>query len=721
MALSAPGARGAHRSCRSTVSAVRHEGGGERPSQAGQMVTPSIAELSSVRTNILCTVEGCAKVLPNSPALRMHLVKSHGLKEGLVNATLGKDGGASRKRYCCPVEGCPRGSDRPFSQFSLVKQHFMKMHVEKKHRCTKCGNCYSTEGDLKRHSNDCGKVYRCDCGCPYASRAALLSHSYRTGHEVPVELRCLPVKKRKMEGSPSGSHIAPRKENYSMNVEKDCCEKTVSGDELRSSDLGRWNQTSSLTKNLHKLLLPKPDFALINIPMMQFAQVPVLFALPENRIPQPTVTGPNHHGSLAFGVQLFPQPMGTVPAVLGMKTKDAGDITSSKSDLHSLSFNLQVSVEGSAPNSSFTCDVGPRSRSTTGNSQMGMFVFEGLWPTSSSELSVSSSSHTDIGISTPVLLPIGVNSQTFFSESKTVCSTAVQTDASCHWYFSSCSVSRETKTDVSVGVSEGETEMDTFLGKDFLSVSTQTSFEEKLLEPVPVEDVPSNSGLNCSKSLEMMGFRAQNGGIHPSLLADSEAQSMTVFSELENILCENVAGSALETHSILPDAPVSSDAGRNTAIEFDIEEFFSCATIQTHTDTNDLCPLILDIPLESLNTETQTDGLFPESPSQTLSSKAHSDPLGLETFDTQTQTDLNFLLDINNHSSLFLKETGFSVSTETFDSETQTDAALSSQPRAPVSPFHLSNTHMQTAASSADGPPAPLDCPHQLHCFLTSS
>lgn len=71
----------------------------------------------------------------------------------------------------------------------FIFQHFMKMHAEKKHKCSKCDNGYSTEWDLRRHIEDCGKTYRCTCGCPYASRAALLSHIYRTGHEVPTEHR----------------------------------------------------------------------------------------------------------------------------------------------------------------------------------------------------------------------------------------------------------------------------------------------------------------------------------------------------------------------------------------------------------------------------------------------------------------------------------------------------------------------------------------------------
>lgn len=47
---------------------------------AGELVRPSVTELSQVRTNILCTVPGCGKVLPNSPALNMHLSKAHPLQ-----------------------------------------------------------------------------------------------------------------------------------------------------------------------------------------------------------------------------------------------------------------------------------------------------------------------------------------------------------------------------------------------------------------------------------------------------------------------------------------------------------------------------------------------------------------------------------------------------------------------------------------------------------------
>lgn len=70
----------------------RLRGSRPRPAAAGQpaagaaapareLIQPSVSELSrAVRTNILCTVRGCGKILPNSPALNMHLVKSHRLQ-----------------------------------------------------------------------------------------------------------------------------------------------------------------------------------------------------------------------------------------------------------------------------------------------------------------------------------------------------------------------------------------------------------------------------------------------------------------------------------------------------------------------------------------------------------------------------------------------------------------------------------------------------------------
>ncbi|KAJ1075198.1 hypothetical protein K5549_006560 [Capra hircus] len=85
-----------------------------------ELIQPSVSELSqAMRTKILCTVRACSKILPNSPALNMHLVKSHRLQDGRVNPTVRKDLKTVPKIYCCPIEGCPRGPDKTiFSIFS---------------------------------------------------------------------------------------------------------------------------------------------------------------------------------------------------------------------------------------------------------------------------------------------------------------------------------------------------------------------------------------------------------------------------------------------------------------------------------------------------------------------------------------------------------------------------------------------------------------------------
>lgn len=55
---------------------------GERPGSPWELVRPSVTELSrAVRSNILCTVPGCGKVLPNPPALSMHLSKAHRVQQ----------------------------------------------------------------------------------------------------------------------------------------------------------------------------------------------------------------------------------------------------------------------------------------------------------------------------------------------------------------------------------------------------------------------------------------------------------------------------------------------------------------------------------------------------------------------------------------------------------------------------------------------------------------
>ncbi|XP_033477803.1 ATM interactor [Epinephelus lanceolatus] len=708
----------------------------ESLSQSREIIKPTVTELTKeVRTNILCTVEGCGKILPNTPALNMHLVKSHRIKDGIVNPTVRKDMKGSQKLYCCPIEGCPRGPNRPFSQFSLVKQHFMKMHAEKKHKCFKCNNGYSTEWDLKRHIEDCGKTYHCTCGCPYASRAALLSHIYRTGHEIPTEHRIPPVKKRKMEKLLSAAEKVKIHESSCqiMPASKEPTETALPSDTtIHNTD--SVNQISNARKSPQKLLLPKPKMALVSVPVMQLAHLPVLLPSTESGALRSVVLAVDSQGSVST-LHLLPQAMGAVVPQLDAKSLGFKDsMPTSRSSLGPVSTGVQVSLDPAGTDDSAGL---ARGRSTSTNIQTdksylskmptGMGVGEGMGLCSVGESSVSSCSQTDISVSAQVLLPISVETQTFSSRAKATSSIGAQTDSQCTSQIpcSSSSVppfrTRQTQTYFAIPQSDEKAQDQAIMcselfGSDSLSVSTQTALE--------IDDTLTAAGSSLyedSKSAGGMCFGVQTDELNSNNMADNQTQTMTLLNDLENILSDSMSG-----HQVLTETSAGCGSGlgsvqeHHNGIDFDFEEFLSAVHIQTQTEESELGGLSGDTPLESLDIQTQTDFLLmdeldqSEGPSRTQASD-------LELFDTQTQTDLNFLLNAGSHMPLssILRHSSFSMSTESSDTETQTDlpsfaTGLSAQ--APVSQGEharlLNSTETQTVTSQAEG---------LGHLFLTSN
>ncbi|XP_022599608.1 ATM interactor [Seriola dumerili] len=707
----------------------------ESLSQSREIIKPTIMELTKeVRTNILCTVEGCGKILPNTPALNMHLVKSHRIKDGIVNPTVRKDMKGSQKLYCCPIEGCPRGPNRPFSQFSLVKQHFMKMHAEKKHKCSKCNNGYSTEWDLKRHIEDCGKTYHCTCGCPYASRAALLSHIYRTGHEIPTEHRIPPVKKRKMEKLLSGSEKVKSIESS--------CQIIPATKELTETALPSHttvqipdsvSQNSNPRKSLQKLLLPKPKMALVSVPVMQLAHLPVLLPSTESGALRSVVLAVDTQGSLST-LHLLPQATGAVVPQLDAKSLGFKDsMPTSRSSLGPISTGVQVSLDAEDSPSSlagqptFTSTNIQTDKSYLSKMPTGLGVGEGIGLCSVGESSVSSCSQTDISVSAQVLLPVSVETQTFSSRAKATSSIGAQTDSQCLSQIpcSSSSVppykTRQTQTHFAMPQSEEKAQDQTIMctdlfDNDSLSVSTQTALD--------LDDTLTAAGDSIyedSKSAGGMCFGVQTDELNSNNMADNQTQTMTLLNDLENILSDSMSG-----HQVLTEASAGCGSGlgsvqeQHNGIDFDFEEFLNAVHIQTQTEESELGGLGNDTPLESLDIQTQTDFLLideldqSEGPSRTQASD-------LELFDTQTQTDLNFLLNAGSHMPLssILRHSSFSMSTESSDTETQTDlpsfaTGLSAQ--TPVSQGEharlLNSTETQTVTSQAEG---------LGHLFLTSN
>ncbi|XP_061600298.1 ATM interactor [Cololabis saira] len=699
------------------------KGSGESPAPCRDIIRPSITELTKeVRKNILCTVQGCGKILPNTPALNMHLVKSHRIKDGIVNPTIRKDLKGSQKLYCCPVEGCPRGPNRPFSQFSLVKQHYMKMHAEKKHKCSKCNNGYSTEWDLKRHIEDCGKTYQCTCGCPYASRAALLSHIYRTGHEIPTEHRVPPVKKRKMEKLLSGSEKVKSNELTALiKPASNDLPETALPSESTIIIPDSTNQSSNPHKSLQKILLPKPKMALVSVPVMQLAHLPVLLPSTDSGALRPVVLALDNQGSIST-LQLLTQTMGAmVPQLEAKHLTFKDNKATSRSSQGPISTGVQVSLDLLSADDSNSLG-GQRGRSTSTNIQTDKSylskgptgVGEGMGLCSMSESSVSSCSQTDISVSAQVLLPVSVETQTFFSRAKSTSSIGAQTDSQCPGQHPCPSSSvlpyktRQTQTHTTMPQQEEKTQDQTIMCSELfsnepLSVSTQTA-----LEMDGTLGAAGSSMYDDSKSVGSMCFGVQTNELNANNMADNQTQTMTLLNDLENIL---------SGHHVLTETSVGCGSGlssvqeQHSGIDFDFEEFLNAVHIQTQTEESELGGLGGDTPLESLDIQTQTDFLLMDELDQTVG-PSRPQASDLELFDTQTQTDLNFLLNAGSTMPLsnILRHSSFSISTESSDTETQTD--LPSFAGGPPLQTHigqadharlLNSTETQTVTSQAEG------------------
>ncbi|XP_044290012.1 ATM interactor [Varanus komodoensis] len=654
----------------------------------------------------------------------MHLSKAHRVQQdGKTNSAIRKDLKTSRKYYCCPIEGCPRGPERPFSQFSLVRQHFMKMHAEKKHKCDKCSNSYGTIWDLKRHIEDCGKTFQCTCGCPYASRTALLSHIYRTQHEIPVEHRDPPSKKRKIETSLSSKLLGENVKEASARVHsRYTSTKDLEMPEIKpaasfedSSRSCTTKQTQTQPKNAPKLLLPKPKVALVKLPVMQLTHLPIFVSAPESSV-KPVVVAVDDKGSVMSTVHLMPLPVGIMMPALEAETfvfKDTLTFSKTKNtgNVEPVSTGIQVNLDKVTSSNTIRGleAICYKNGICSTNVQTDLsYISQNLVPSAAwtPDSSVSSCSQTDLTFSSQVLLPVNVQTQTLLPTSKPTSSIAAQTDALAQSCLQSCGISRETQTRKSQKSTHGRVQMDQAVMCSDLFDSVNSSFND---EPNSVVLPSSNlmaTGLDQSllqrgscKSLNqdtkcdpIINFNSQNNILPHQVMTDNQTQTMKLLNDLETIFSSSTAGQSLDNRSLLTDTSSNSDTpsgpAQNSGIDFDIEDFFSASTIQTQTEETELGSLHSEPVLESLDIETQTD-LFSDNATQSYTCRANPNFLGLEMFDTQTQTDLNFFLDspylpLGN----ILKQSAFSMSTDSSDTETQTEV-----------PFHERNASNQIAES----------------------
>lgn len=615
----------------------------------------------------------------------------------------------------------------------------MKMHAEKKHKCSKCSNSYGTEWDLKRHAEDCGKTFQCTCGCPYASRTALQSHIYRTGHEIPAEYRDPPSKKRKMENCLHNqklsnkitetltNQVAPRPNTQKLEASEI---KLVTSFEDSCSSNTRTQTLKTPPRYPQKLLLPKPKVALVKVPVMQLSPVPVFVPTADSSA-QPVVLGVDHQGSAPGAVHLLPLSIGTL--ILGLDSETCSLKNSfplskivTPVAVEPISTGIQVNLcKGSSDPLQELGNTCQKNSISSINIQTDLsYASQHLIPSAqwaNPDSSVSSCSQTDLTFGSQVSLPISVHTQTLLPDSKVTSTIAAQTDAFMDVCFQSGGISRETQTSGIQSSIDDRVQMDqaVMCGDIFeavhssYDVSTDNIISSSLVaDPVTHDLLPQNHPKTLSqdseKSAPIINFSAQNSILSSQNMTDNQTQTIDLLSDLENILSSNLPGQTMDNRSLLsdtnpgPDTQLPSGPTQNSSIDFDIEEFFSASNIQTQTEESGLSTMTTEPVLESLDIETQTDFFLSDPSVQSYGCRGNSNFLGLEMFDTQTQTDLNFFLDSTPHLPLgnILKHSSFSMSTDSSDTETQTEGISAAKNIPPLeSKVQLNSTETQTMNS----------------------
>lgn len=141
-------------------------------------VYPSAQKLKTITTTLYCPEEGCSSIFSSGSNLNLHLVKTH-KKQNLKRAD------NFIRQYYCPETKCVYNEKLFFKTMKLLKQHYLKVHAEKKYICEKCQRGFPTTSAQKSHTDYCGVVFKCtDCSVAYPCYETLKTHCRRKKHTV---------------------------------------------------------------------------------------------------------------------------------------------------------------------------------------------------------------------------------------------------------------------------------------------------------------------------------------------------------------------------------------------------------------------------------------------------------------------------------------------------------------------------------------------------------
>ncbi|CAB3409096.1 unnamed protein product [Caenorhabditis bovis] len=120
-------------------------------------VFPTVEEISDATLGHQCDV--CDKQFMNPSMCRFHRVKCHGSLDKAIGTEKRILDRFSEKeisyRYYCPMPNCIEKNVK-FEGMKDLRQHYSRVHTEKKYACENCGIRSALEKDIKYH-----KKYRC--------------------------------------------------------------------------------------------------------------------------------------------------------------------------------------------------------------------------------------------------------------------------------------------------------------------------------------------------------------------------------------------------------------------------------------------------------------------------------------------------------------------------------------------------------------------------------
>lgn len=142
-------------------------------------IYPKPQKLETITTTLRCPEKGCASIFSSRSNLNFHLAKTH------KKLSFNKLSANFIKQFYCPDSKCVYNNNLFFKSLKLLKQHYLKVHAQKKFICEKCQKGFPTASTQKSHLQYCGVMFNCkDCSATYPCYETLKTHCRRKKHSV---------------------------------------------------------------------------------------------------------------------------------------------------------------------------------------------------------------------------------------------------------------------------------------------------------------------------------------------------------------------------------------------------------------------------------------------------------------------------------------------------------------------------------------------------------